>query len=77
MVLCPRGSITQHSTSSSQTVPQTQTLSVREQRQSSPIAYLLAIPILDPDVFALLQLFAIFKPFVGGLRVSSSRLTFQ
>lgn len=54
-----------------------QTLSIGEQRQSSPVAYLLPIPILDPDVFAFLQLFAIFKPFVGWLRVSSSRLTFQ
>lgn len=58
-------------------VPQTQTLRVSEQRQSSPMAYLLPIPILDPDVFALLQLFAIFKPLVGWLRVSSSRLAFQ
>lgn len=55
--------------------PQTQTLS--EQRQGSPVSYLLPIPILDPDVFALLQLLPIFKPFVGWLRVSSSRLTFQ
>lgn len=41
------------------------------------MAYLLPIPILDPDVFALLQLFAVFKPFVGWLRVASSRFTFQ
>lgn len=56
-------------------MPQTQTLS--EQRQSRPVSYLLPIPILDPDVFALLQLFAVLKPFVGWLRVSSRRLTFQ
>lgn len=68
----------EHSTTSSQTVPWPPTLSViSEQRQSSHIAYLLPIPILDPDIFALLQLFAIFKPLVGWLRVSSSRLTFQ
>jgi len=46
-------------------------------RGRAVVVYLLPIAILDPDVFALLQLFAIFKPFVGRLRVSSSCLTFQ